>query len=313
VAAFTRIYSAPLADRHAQRIRAAGGELVDLSAAAGTVPAVLLRTVGRAPREAFLAALDAHPDIAWVHTVAAGADDLIDVVPPHLALTRTPGPAGPPVAEFALAALLLLARDFPRLLRAQAAHEWLPPFRSRRLTDLRVLVLGWGAIGQATARLCAAVGMEVEVVRATPDPAASPSQHGPEQLAERAEQADGLVVACALTPGTRHLVNARVLAALGPSGLLVNVARGPVVDQDELVGALRGGGLGGAVLDVTDPEPLPADHELWDLPGAVVTPHLSGFAGRSAAGEVIGAFCENLIRFRAGRSLLHLVDPRRGY
>lgn len=309
----TRVYSAPLAERHQDRIAAAGGAVVPLDAPSGDEPAALLRTVGRDPLEAFHDALGSHDDIVWAHTVGAGPDDLIDVVPADVVFTRGPGPSAGPVAEYALTALLFLARGFPQIVDAQHEHHWLKPFRARRLSELRVAIVGWGPIGRELARLCEALGITVEAVRRTPEDGASPPQHATGDLLDVLARSDAAVLVCPLTPETEGLVSTEAMDALGPSGMLVNVSRGPVVDQPALVRALHEGRLGGAVVDVVVPEPLPGDDPLWDAPRCLVTPHLGGFAGEGLGDEVIELFCENLRRFRSGTPLLHVVDRARGY
>jgi phosphoglycerate dehydrogenase-like enzyme len=129
---------------------------------------------------------------------------------------------------------------------------------------------------------------------------------------EAAAVADYLVVTAALTPETRNLVSAEVIAALRPSAYLVNVARSQIVDQDALVAALREGRLAGAALDVFDSEPLPHDSALWDVPNLLVSPHMSGDTSGYTLG-LMDEFGEQLRRYRQGEPLLHVVDVRRGY
>jgi phosphoglycerate dehydrogenase-like enzyme len=201
--------------------------------------------------------------------------------------------------------LLALSRDLPGWLRAQAAHEWSPaPFRE--LAGRRLVVVGFGPIGREVVRLATAFGMDPVVVRRAvrgdePCPARPLSE-----LPEAVRDAAAVVVALPLAPETRGIISAEVIAAIPPDALFVNVGRGELVDQPALTDALATGRLGGAGLDVFDPEPLPGDSALWDLPNVIISPHNSG-ASDGTSGRVVEIFLDNLARFVAGEPLTNQV------
>ncbi|WP_394437405.1 D-2-hydroxyacid dehydrogenase [Streptomyces sp. SGAir0957] len=269
--------------------------------------------------EAFLAA---HPECRWLHTVAVGvpAPVLKHAAATGLTVTNGAGTRGTAVAEHVLALLLAHCKGLPHTLVAQRERSWrVPP--AAELRGRRAGVLGLGDIGGRTARLLDAFGVEVTACRRSaggtrPGPGEPGSGlravYGPEHLEEFLRGLDILVVAVPLTPGTRGLVGARELALLRPGAVLVNVGRGPVVDESALLAALRGGRLGGAGLDVFASEPLPASSPLWSEPGVLVTPH-SADATPETDERCLELLLDNVARFRSGRPLRNVVDPDRGY
>jgi len=217
------------------------------------------------------------------------------------------------IAEHLFGLLLVLIRRLDAAVRNQAAHEWKRVGEVDVLKGRTAVVVGCGSIGSRCAELAAAFGMNVLGVRRT----AGPVPHveavfGVDRLLDALARAD---VVFDLLPGTnetRHLLGARELAALPHGALLLNAGRGTTVDTDALVEALKSGQLGGAGLDVTDPEPLPPDHPLWDAPNVVITPHYSGAAaGNSRQADEV--FLENLRRFVADEPLINVADKERGY
>jgi glyoxylate/hydroxypyruvate reductase A len=206
---------------------------------------------------------------------------------------------------------LMLARRVPELLAVHQARRF-QKLRGLRFEELHVAVLGYGPIGQVTARCLVDLGATVEVIRRTPEPEAVPVQYPTDQLARVLARSHGLVVACALTRETRNLLDRQMLEALPWGGFFVNVARGGVVDHQALADLLADGHLSGAVLDTTDPEPLPADHPLWESPGCLITSHTAAHAGDFLS-DAVDLFCANLRRFIADEPLLHVVDRARGY
>nr|WP_281373298.1 NAD(P)-dependent oxidoreductase [Kineococcus aurantiacus] len=188
--------------------------------------------------------------------------------------------------------------------RAMAAGEW-NPSRRTSLADRRVLVVGWGGVGRATAARLApfecsvtAVGTRARVQDGVP-------VHAVEELPDLLPQHDVVVLACPLTERTRGLVDRGFLAALPDGALVVNVARGPVVDTAALLAELRAGRLR-AALDVTDPEPLPADHPLWTAPGVLVTPHVGGNS-TAFRPRMLTLLRDQIARLAAGRELRNVV------
>ncbi|WP_313691207.1 D-2-hydroxyacid dehydrogenase [Achromobacter mucicolens] len=241
------------------------------------------------PLEAFYVTLRRSPKLAWVHVHSAGADRPIfgELKARGVRVTTSSGANAQVVAQTALAAILSLAREFPRLFDAQRARTWTPLIGGllpRDLAGQTAVIVGWGPIGQTLAGYLRTLGLNVIAVRsaATP-PADGVETYAFEDLARIAGRADWLVLACPLSDRTRGLVNARVLAAMAPHARLVNVARGEIVAEADLIEALRAKTLAGAYLDVFEHEPLDAESPLWTLPNAFVTPHSAGHSDGNEA------------------------------
>ncbi|MDF2862138.1 D-2-hydroxyacid dehydrogenase [Achromobacter mucicolens] len=241
------------------------------------------------PLEAFYVTLRRSPKLAWVHVHSAGADRPIfgELKARGVRVTTSSGANAQVVAQTALAAILSLAREFPRLFDAQRARTWTPLIGGllpRELAGQTAVIVGWGPIGQTLAGYLRMLGLNVIAVRsaATP-PADGVETYAFEDLARIAGRADWLVLACPLSDRTRGLVHARVLAAMAPHARLVNVARGEIVAEAELIEALRAKTLAGAYLDVFEHEPLDAESPLWTLPNAFVTPHSAGHSDGNEA------------------------------
>lgn len=214
--------------------------------------------------------------LAVVQTLTAGVDHVQPALPDGVVLCSGRGIHDASTAELALTLVLASLRGVPEAVRGQQRRAWAPGWRTS-LADRRVLVVGYGAVGRAVeARL---TPFEVEVVRVARTARHRPEEPGPvhgfDELADLLPDADVVVLVCPLTDETRGRLDAAMLARLPDGALLVNLARGPVVDTDALLAELRSRRLT-AALDVVDPEPLPADHPLWDVPGLLVTPHVGG-------------------------------------
>lgn len=252
------------------------------------------------------------PQLAWVHTHSAGADRPIyaELMARGVAVTTSSGANAEVVAQTALAGLLALSRKFPQLMAAQARREWAPLIGGPLPPDLAgqtVVLLGWGPIAQRLQPMLALLGLQVVVVRRTAEPAGP----GIETIAYTdlhrvLPRAQWLLLACPLTPQTRGLLDEAALARLPRGAQLVNVARGEVVVESALIGALKSGHLGGAFLDVFETEPLPAESPLWSLPGVMVTPHSAGPAAGNAA-RTAAIFLDNLQRWTLGQPLRNRV------
>ena len=287
----------------AEAIAAGGGTIVDPSEAEVLVWTEPMDGPGLA------AQLAATPQIRWVQLPFAGVDAFTSLLADGRTWTSTKGAYSEPVAEHALTLALAGLRQIP--VRARA-RDW-GPQGGRRLTGGRVTVLGGGGITEALLRLLAPFHVEATVVRRHPAPVAgATSVVPPDRLADVLPGADVVFLALPLTPETDGIVGAAELALMDSHAWLVNVARGRHVVTDDLVDALVRRTIGGAALDVTEPEPLPAGHPLWDLDNCLITPHTANtwamaeplFAGRVA---------DNLARYRRGDNLLGLVDPALGY
>jgi D-2-hydroxyacid dehydrogenase (NADP+) len=242
-------------------------------------------------------------NLEWFHSMSAGVDSPVfsTFLERGARLTTSSGASAPPIAGTVMLYLLALSRNLPRWLRSQAAHEW-SPGPVRELDGQRLVVVGYGPIGQEVVRLATAFRMDPVVVRRSargdePCPVRPLSE-----LAHTVREADAVVVALPLAPQTRGIISADVIAAMPSDAVFVNVGRGELVDQPALTDALASGRLAGAGLDVFDPEPLPPDDALWDLPNVIISPHTSGSSEGTAA-RVAEIFLDNLGRFVRGEAL----------
>jgi phosphoglycerate dehydrogenase-like enzyme len=302
-----RIAVAPgRADWAAEAIRSGGGEAVTLD----DDPVGLVWTGGIVPQD-LRGVLAAHPEIVWVQLPLAGVEALAEsgVIDHHRQWTSAKGAYAEPVAEHALALLLAGLRQLPMRARARS---WGEP-AAATLFDQPVTVVGAGGLATELLRLLEPFRSPVTIVRHQPEPLPGAARTvGTDRLAEALAGARAVVLMLALTPRTRKLIGRAELAAMERDAWLVNVARGAVVDTAALVDALRSGQIGGAALDVTDPEPLPDGHPLWDLPNCLITPHTADTEEmrRALLGRRIA---ENVRRLAAGQELAGLVDPGLGY
>lgn len=216
-----------------------------------------------------LALLSYQPELQRVQLLSSGADRWEPHLPPGVGLSTAAGAHAGPVSEWILSALLALLRRWPALLRHQAAGTWAHDLvQPDTLAGKQVLILGAGHIARATADKLAAFQALATLVGRT----ARAGVHGVDELRTLLPRHHVLVIAAPLTAETRGLVDSRALHALPDQAILVNAGRGPIVDTSALVGAIRSGRVH-AALDVTDPEPLPADHPLWQLDGVLISPH----------------------------------------
>ena len=254
----------------------------------------------------------AAPNLKWVHFSSTGIDQhpwLKGLIARGIRLTSSAGSNGEPVGQTAIGGMLMLARKFPRWIDSQRRHAWEPMRGSDAPRDLRgqtVVIVGLGTIGGTIARFCRAVGMKVLGVRRSPQRPDDPVDeiHPVADFPKLVPRADWVVLACPLTDETRHLVNAKTLAALPDGAHVVNVARGGCVDEPALIEALRSGRLGGAYLDVFAKEPLAADSPLWDLPNVICTPH-SAMASAGNDGRAFEVFAGNLVKLHRGEPMLN--------
>jgi len=265
------------------------------------------------------AILAAAPRLEWLHQRGAGIDRIPGAVlqASTIVLTNGSGNHAPNIAEHVLALMLAFARGLPALVRAQQASRWAPP-TPREVFELggqTLAVLGTGAIGTELATRAAALGLDVIGVRRRADGERPPAFRRVLTIAEldaALAVADHVAIALPLTAATRGLFDARRFAAMKRGAHLYNVGRGPIVDQAALLEALRAGQLAGAGLDVTDPEPLPADSPLWREPNVLITAHSSGNTPRSRE-RYHALLLENLRRWLTGEPLLNAIDKRLGY
>jgi D-2-hydroxyacid dehydrogenase (NADP+) len=267
-------------------------------------------------------ALDRAPAIRWLHCSghAVGHFPLAELAARRIAVTNSRGVQSVPIAEHVMACLLALARRLPQALRDQQDAAWRPNALTGNASPWLVAgrtigIIGVGSLGEAIAVRAKAFGMRTiglrrHVARGTPQ--------GFDEVVGAANRerllaaADVIVLAAPLTAETHGLIDAAAIAAMKPGAIVINVARGQLLDEAALADALESGRIGGAALDVFTTEPLPASSPFWAMPNVIVTPHNSGFrAGHFDA--VVELFAENLARFERGVELLNRVDLETGY
>lgn len=259
------------------------------------------------------------PNVRWIQATSTGIGQTLlrsGLIDAPIVFTTARGIHARPLAEFALLAMLWFAKDGFRMVRDQVAHRW-QRYCGRTLRGATAAVIGMGTIGREVARCCRFMGMRVLATRRRAE-----TVDDLQGLVDRLvpvsalttilPEADFVVLAVPHTPQTERLIGARELRAVKPGAVLINLARGAVVDEPAMIEALRDGRLGGAALDVLVAEPPAADNPLWDLPTVLLSPHsASTVAGENAA--LADLFCENLRRYRRGEPLLNVFDRDRLY
>ncbi|MFE1167002.1 2-hydroxyacid dehydrogenase [Nocardiopsis sp. NPDC058789] len=244
------------------------------------------------------------PELRVVQLVSAGYEQVLDLLPDHVTLCNGRGLHDASTAEHTLALILASQRDLPRWAIDQREHRW-GSVPQRSLADSRVVIVGYGSIGQAIERRL--LPFETEVVRVASRARPEEGVHGVDELPGLLPEADVVVLVTPLTERTRGLFGAEEFALLRDDALVVNVGRGAVMDTEAL---LAQNGRVRAALDVTDPEPLPVAHPLWDAPGVYLTPHVAG--GSAAFYPRARAFMDGqLARWSAGEPLENVVRPGR--
>lgn len=253
--------------------------------------------------------------LRWIHVTGAGIDHLLplDWVPPGVALTTNSGVHAPKAGEFAVMAILMILNRLPALVTAQRERRWERIFSTQARGKV-LAVIGVGAMGSAAARRARQMGMRVLGVRRSGRPhRAVDEMFGPDALASVLPRADVVLVTVPLTGETRHLIGRAELDLMKREAGLINMARAAVVDYDALAEKLRRGELSGAILDVFDPEPLPADSPLWTTPNLIITPHVSSDDAEAYIRRTLDLVFANAARFLAGRPLRNRVRPALQY
>ena len=265
--------------------------------------------------------LEAGPNLRWIQLYSAGAERCLPlprVADGEILLTNMQRVSSPQIAEHVIGLLLALTRGLGPYLQSQASGEWspqaVPMDRRWEIGGRRMLVVGLGGIGTEVARRAQALGMQVSAIRASgrPGPEFVAEVAKPDELLSFAARADVVVNSVPLTPETTGLFDAAFFDAMPSHGLFINVGRGASVVTDELVAALESGRIGGAGLDVTDPEPLPPSHPLWRAPNVIITPHVAAGSDKVLT-RLLGVARENLRRYLAGEPMLSVVEVNRGY
>jgi D-3-phosphoglycerate dehydrogenase len=253
--------------------------------------------------------------LRWIQSSAAGLDHCLvpEVVESEIVVTSASGVLADQVTEHAICLATSLCRGLPTFFRAQQKKEFIRR-PTRDLHGATVGIVGLGGVGRRLAEVLSAFRTRILAVDYFPvdKPAHVAELWPPERLDEMLRQVDILFLSAPLTAETRGMIDARRLAQMKPGALLVNMARGPLVVERDLVAALENGTLAAAALDVTEVEPLPESSRLWDLPNVIITPHVAGQAGWRAE-RMTDFFCDNLRRYAAGKPLRNLVEKRLGF
>ncbi len=259
--------------------------------------------------------------LRWIQLYSAGVEHCVAIPAVkhrNLLVTNMQRVSGPQISEHVMAMILALSRGLPAFQAAQAEGRWAPPAlgqsTSWELTGKTLLLVGLGGIGTEVARRADVFGLRINAVRASgrPGPEFVDRVAGPEKLLELAGEADIVVNSTPLTSSTRDLFDAEFFSRMRDSAYFINVGRGKSVNTDALVDALSSGKIAGAGLDVTDPEPLPANHPLWTLPNVIITPHVAAGSDQMLE-RLFSVVKENLRRYVAGDALLSEVDLDKGY
>ncbi|HXY47943.1 MAG TPA: D-2-hydroxyacid dehydrogenase [Terriglobales bacterium] len=261
--------------------------------------------------------------LRWIHSPAAAVHQLMypELVERDIVVTNAREVHGPVVAEHVIALILALAKKLPQAVRLQAQHVWGQEVlwndrpRVREIAGATLGLVGVGSIGREVAKRAAALGMRVMAIREHPEkesPEGVEQVFGPHQLDEFLGQPDYVVLAAPVTPSTASLMNAARLARMKPEACLINVSRGPLVDEAALADALRQRRLGGAALDVFPKEPLPPDSPLWEVENLLITPHSAALTDQLWPRHY-ALIRENLRRYLAHEPLLAMVDKGKGY
>ncbi|HEY7738680.1 MAG TPA: D-2-hydroxyacid dehydrogenase [Candidatus Limnocylindria bacterium] len=257
------------------------------------------------------------PALRWIHSISAGVDRVVTPLTRErgLQVTNARGVFSPPIAEYVVLMCLAIARRLPQLFDLQRERTW-QPLRGEELSGLTVGIVGYGSIGAEVARLLEPFGTRIVATRRRPELGsggrANVAVWGIDRLHDLLRGADIVLIAAPLTDETAGLIGPSELQEMPGHAWLINIARGRLVDETALRRALANGWIGGAVLDVFDEEPLPADSPLYDTPNLVITPHTS-WSSDKVVERSIDLFVANLERYLAGQPLENQVDLEAGY
>lgn len=257
------------------------------------------------------------PRLRWVQATSSGIGEYLvrtGLARSTITFTTAAGTHAVPLAEHVVLGLLYLTKRVPELRAWQAAHRW-ERFTTEPLAGKRVLLIGLGNVGRHVAATCARLGLDVRALRHSARTSLSEGVSGlvePGELHRVLGEVDALVLACPYTPETHHLIGAPEIASMRRGAVIVNIARGAVIDEPAMVAALRDGHLGGAVLDVFETEPLPVESPLWDMSNVLVSPHSASTV--ATENEYIAElFIDNLRRYLAGEPMRNRFDADRGF
>lgn len=276
------------------------------------------------------------PDLQWLQCHLAGIDQLLEhplMTQSKVMISTTNGVHAVNMAEYCLAMMLAFGHRLPTMLEDQGGIYWPPKgkwerYVPRELRGATLAIVGYGAIGRELARMASAMGMRVLAVKRNlrdlndtsyrfeglgdPDGSIPDRFYPPEALHSALAEADYVALTLPLTYDTQHLIDAQAIQVMKPGAVLINVARGPVLEEAALLQALGSGRLSGAALDVFDVEPLPEDNPLWKAKNLIISPHVAGFTPHydERAAEI---FCANLVRYLQDEPLINVVNRSLGY
>lgn len=255
------------------------------------------------------------PNLKWIHCIGAGVEHMLpmDWLPEHVTLTNNKGVHAAKAGEFGLMAILMLHSHMPAIVTNQRKSHYESLYCSP-IAGKTVVVLGTGSLGGSGAKMIKPLGVNViGVNRSGRDVEGCDRCVPTAQLDEVLPLADYLLIATPDTPDTRGLMDRRRLDSMKPTAGIINIGREAVMDYDALCDKLDEGSLGGAILDVFDPEPIAADSRLWNTKNMIITPHVSADDGDAYIPLTLGLFFQNMELFLAGKPLLNPIDPKLGY
>jgi D-2-hydroxyacid dehydrogenase (NADP+) len=257
------------------------------------------------------------PKLKWMQTMSAGVDRFAgtDIWESPVTITGVSGMHATPIGEYVLQIMLMFAKKAPLYFQMKQEREW-KRFSPAVLRDRTVGIVGLGSIGREVARLSKAFGMRVIATRRSAGKSSRAryvdKMYTPAQLHSLLAESDYVAITLPLTHETREIISEKELKAMKPTGYIINIGRGGLIDEKALIQALKENRIAGAGLDVTAVEPLPADSPLWDLDNVILSPHVSG-AMEDYQTRATDIFCENLKRYLSGKRLLNVIDKKKGY
>ncbi|MCH8815785.1 MAG: D-2-hydroxyacid dehydrogenase [Chloroflexi bacterium] len=260
--------------------------------------------------------------LRWLQLSSAGIDRLADtsIARSELTITTASGIHAATISEYVIGMMIAFAKRLPDAIRSQSESAW-RPYWPAELEDQTVGIVGAGNIGTRVGLVAKAMGMRVLGIRRSVERRMTGEEAGdpnldqllpPGDLPYLLRESDYVVLGTPLTPETRGMIGAKELALMKPTAVIINIARGAVIDEQALISSLKEKRIAGAGLDVFSQEPLPPESELWGLENVIMTPHISGGTPRYME-RVVGLFCDNLRRYVAGEELVNIVDSERGY
>lgn len=254
--------------------------------------------------------------VRWIHSMSAGVEGLLfkELIESDIPVTNARGVFAESLGEFVLASMLFFAKDLRRMIRSQQARRW-EQFDVDMLSEQTVGIVGYGEIGRAAARRAKAMGMQVLAIRrrtpSEPDPFVDRT-FTPEERVQMMPLCDYVAAAAPLTAETKSMIGEKEIAAMKPAAVVMNVGRGPVIDEKALIAALQEKRIRGAALDVFDKEPLPDDHPYWSMENVLLSPHCADHT-RTWQEDAMQLFIDNFFRFERGEPLKNVIDKKAGY